>query len=335
MTPQLSIVIVNWNAGKLLLRCVESVVNSGISAPFEIVIVDNASSDDSLELLKASELCGSLVSSGQLRIILNTKNLGFGPANNQAFAITTAPFAFLLNPDAEVMPGAIERLLETIRSDTRIGGCGPKLLNADNSTQINVYFNPPRAWHTLLWQLKLYHMFPPGLRGELLLGRHWSHNRKRDVPMITGAAFLVRREVIETVGGFNEGFHMYAEDNEWCWRITKAGWRLVFDPSAVVVHCGGHSSDQRWSKEEKLRVQLESGFKFEHLALSKWNLIANQIANYLAVSLQIAARRMRGIKVPELTIIKQIHSQNLKRSFAHRKRSESIDTKNDSTRRGV
>jgi len=339
--PELSIVIVNWNGGKLLRRCVESIVSSGCKTTFEVVVIDNASADDSVALLQSNTAASSLISNGQLRIIRNSENVGFGSANNQGFAITDSPFLFLLNPDAEVRAGAIDKLLETIRSDTKIGGCGPKILNTDGSIQASVYFNPPTAWYTFLWQLKLYLLLPQRIRGEILLGRHWNHNRKRDVPMLIGAALLVRREMIDQVGGFDERFHMYGEDNEWCWRIKQAGWRLVFEPTVEVVHDSGQSATKRWSKEEKIRTQLESEFQFEQMALSKWGLFANQMANYLVVSAQIGARRMRSVTVPErgladpeLLLLKQIHSQNLKRSWKSENRDGSV-TESDRAHRGI
>lgn len=320
--PELSIIIVNWNGGALLTRCIHSIVDSKIAATYEIVVVDNASSDDSLATLAADPVSSALIEKGQLRTIRNSENIGFGRANNRAFAETTSPFLFLLNTDAELRPGAADTLLETIKSDNGIGGCGPKILNPDGSTQTSVFFNPPRAWHTFLWQLKLHKLLPSSIRGEVLLGPHWKHDNKRDVPMLTGAALLVRREVIEQVGGFNEVFHMYSEDNEWCWRITNAGWRLVFDPAAVVLHQGGASALRRWTLEEKIQVQLDSEFKFTSLALSKWSLIANQLANNVVVNAQIGARAIRGMDVAELWVIRKAHKRNLIRCFVHENRDE-------------
>ena len=120
------------------------------------------------------------------------ENRGFGAANNQGFALTNSPFVFLLNLDTEVGPGTIDTLLRTIKSDS-IGVCGPKIFNADGSLQISAFFNPPRVWHTLLSQLKLL-LLPQRFRGELLLGRHWDHDRQRPVPMLSGAAMLARQK---------------------------------------------------------------------------------------------------------------------------------------------
>ena len=315
MNTELSIIIVNWNGGSLLTRCVETIVTSEPHVNYEVVIVDNASTDDSLADLQKSAAGLRLAANKQLRIFNNSENKGFGAANNQAFELTDSPFVFLLNLDTEVHPGSIDTLMRTIRSGPKIGACGPKLLNPDGTLQISAYVNPPRVWHTILSQLKLYYLLPRGIRGELLLGRHWDHDRQRSVPMLGGAAILARREMIEEVGGFDERFHMYAEDNEWCWRITRSKWKLVFVPDAVVLHHGGTSSLKRWSSEEKLRVKLEAGFHFEHRVLPRWQLAANQLANYLVVSAQIAGRQVRGIHIPELYLIREMHREHLKRSL--------------------
>jgi N-acetylglucosaminyl-diphospho-decaprenol L-rhamnosyltransferase len=315
LNTDLSIIIVNWNGGGLLKRCVETIVSSEPRVTYEVVIIDNASEDDSLAQLIQSEAAAFLKANQQLRIFNNSENRGFGAANNQAFELTESPFVFLLNVDTEVHPETIDTLMRTMTSEPKIGACGPKILNADGSLQVSAFFNPPRVWHTLLSQLKLYYLLPPRLRGELLLGQHWHHDRQRSVPMLSGAAMLARREMIEEVGGFDERFHMYAEDNEWCWRITRSDWKLVFVPDAVVLHHGGQSSMKRWSSDEKLRVKLEAGFNFENRVLPRWRLAANQLANYLVVSAQIAGRQVRGIHIPELYLVKEVHREHLMRSL--------------------
>ena len=308
-SPELSIIIVNWNSGHHLQKCIESILASDTRTSFEVVIIDNFSTDHSLSEVEAND---SLSSS--LQIIRNPDNRGFGAANNQGFALTNSNFVFLLNPDAEVAPGTIDRLIETARSDSRIGSVGPKIINPDGSVQTSVFFNPPSAWHTFFWQLKLYHLLPTRIRGSLLLGRHWAHDEKRDVPMIIGAAMLLRREVVNSLGGFDERFHMYSEDNEFCWRMKQSNWRIVFEPSGLVTHHGGQSSARRWTEEEKMRIQLEAEFQFTQLALSRFSLIANQLANYTVASLQGLARRLTGQTDQRLKTVREIHRQNLGRA---------------------
>ena len=234
MAVELSIIFVNWNAGALLSQAVDTIVAYHPSIEYEIVVVDNASTDDSIAQLRSGTAGKTLEQQGRLRIIQNDQNRGFGAANNQAFKATNSPLVLVLNPDTQVTAGSIDRLIETVRSDSRVGATGPRILNPDGSLQISVWRNPPAAWEIFLSSLKLYLMLPRRFRGELLLGGHWEHNHKRTVPMLGGAAILVRREVIETVGGFDERYHMYGEDHDWCLRITQAGWLLTFQPEATV-----------------------------------------------------------------------------------------------------
>ena len=316
MPYEVSIIIVNWNGGSLLTRCVETIVSSAPHVTYEIVVIDNDSADNSLAELRASEVAAPMIAREQLRIYENAENRGFGAANNQAFKLTSSPFVFLLNLDTEVPPGTIDKLIDKLKSDRKIGACGPRILNFDGSLQVSVFFNPPRVWHTVLSQLWLYHLLPRRIRGELLLGWHWSHDRERSVPMLGGAAIMARREMIEQVGGFDERFHMYAEDNEWCWRITKSDWRLMFIPEAILRHHGAQSSSKRWSPADQIRVRLRAGFNFENRALPRWRLAANQLANYMVVNVQITGRKLFGIQHPELHVIKEMHREHLKRALS-------------------
>jgi GT2 family glycosyltransferase len=314
--PELSIVIVNWNAGDLLLRCIQSIIASGPRVSYEIVVVDNASQDESLARLRANQ--AELMLNERLRIVTNSENRGFGPANNQAFALTTTPFVFLLNPDTEIFPGTVDTLIAAVRSDDRIGACAPKIINPDGSVQISVFHNPPRVWQTVLSNLKLYLVLPRRLRGELLLADHWDHNRRRLVPMVSGAAILARREMIDEVGGFDERFQMYAEDNEWCLRITRSGWRLMFEPAAIVMHHGSQSALKRWPELQKQQVQLEAGYVFQKQVLSKWRVVVNQLTNYLIISAQVGWRNLHGINAPALELQQKVYRENLKRSLGIR-----------------
>jgi len=312
---ELSIIIVNWNGGELLTRAVESVIRNPPSIEYDILIIDNASTDDSLELLRASVVARGLRENNRLAIVENQANVGFGRANNQAFALTDAPLVLLLNPDTEVTPGSIDRLIRTIDSMARVGVAGPKLLNADGSLQVSAWRNPPAAWEIMLSQLKLYQLLPRRFRGELLLGGHWDHGRERAVPMLSGAAMLVRRKVIEEVGGFDERFHMYGEDNEWCLRISRAGWLLIFQPAAIILHHGAKSSLQRWNNLEKLRVQLEANYFFQQQSLPRFSLITNQLASYVTALGQHLTRRLRGVAAPDVALATKIHRANLRRAL--------------------
>jgi GT2 family glycosyltransferase len=313
LSAELSIIIVNWNGGELLRRSVESIVTSPPPFEYEVVVVDNASSDDSVARLRASASAASL--GERLRVVENSDNRGFGRANNQAFALTVSPLLLLLNPDTEVTRGSIERLVSTARSGERVGAVGPKLLNADGSMQVSVWRNPPAAWEMLLTGLRLHKLLPRRARGELLLAEHWDYSRRREVGMLSGAAMLVRREVIEEVGGFDERFHMYGEDNEWCLRMTRAGWRLLFEPEAVVMHHGAASSLKRWDSLEKQRVQSEALLDFQRRCLPRRRRVANLATACLLLSLQRAVRRIKGRESREVEQTLRLYAADLKRAL--------------------
>src|SRR3954465_439793 len=166
MSTELSVIIINWNGGELLRRTVESLVASPPSVSYEVIVVDNNSSDASLADLRDSSAAQSLGES--LRIVENRENLGFGRANNQAFKLTRAPLLFLLNPDTEVTRGSVDRLIASVRSEEKIGMAGPKLLNADGSVQVSVWRGEPSAWEFLLTGFRLHKLLPRRFRGELL-----------------------------------------------------------------------------------------------------------------------------------------------------------------------
>ena len=293
MPIELSIAIVNWNGGQCLRRCIESIIQSAPAMSFEIIVVDNASTDDSFRWLRASAANGQFEGTN-IHLIENRENLGFSKANNQAIASSSGPLLFLLNNDTEVMPGAIDTLVSTLKSHARNGACGPRLRNPDGSLQISAWRNPPTAWATLLSGLRLYRLIPRHIRGELLLGRFWDHSRRRRVGMLSAAAILIRRDVIDEIGGFDERFHMYAEDDEWCLRAVRANWWLIFEPDAVVMHRGGQGALVRWgSLERQLRI-IDEGMRFQHYSLSRPQLIANILANSLVLLLAHIWKRLIG-----------------------------------------
>jgi GT2 family glycosyltransferase len=314
---ELSIIIVNWNGGHLLRCCIESLIKYPPGVPYEILVVDNASTDGSIDWLRSKELEERLGNT-PLRLIENSDNRGFSKANNQGIALSDAPTLFLLNADAEVTAGAIDRLVSTLKSDEQVGACGPRLLNTDGSLQVSVWRNPPTPWEILLAGSKLHRLLPKHIRGELLLQSHWDHNRRRRVNMLSGAALLVKRRVIEDVGGLDERFHMYGEDNEWCLRVVRAGWVLMFEPDASVVHHGGQSSAKRWDSLEKLRVQLEANFRFQKYCLPRRHAAANILANSFLLFLQRALRKVQGRPAEEVEISLKMHLEGLKRALRDR-----------------
>jgi N-acetylglucosaminyl-diphospho-decaprenol L-rhamnosyltransferase len=280
VSTELSIVVVNWNAGELLRQCLESIRLHPPGVSYEIIVIDNASTDGSPE--RARDLADV--------VVVNDTNAGFARAANQGIARSRTPWLFLLNPDATVTAGAIDTLLATMRAHPRAGACGPRLLNADGSLQPSVWTNPPTPWRVLLAGLGLWRLIPRRQRGLMLFGDHWPHDELRTVPMVFGAAMLVRRETIDRAGALDERFPLYGEDDELCLRMRRAGWTILFEPHAVVVHQGSASTLQRWDAAGKLRVQQEASVLFQRISLSRPHRVANLLAQSLVSATQMLLR---------------------------------------------
>lgn len=311
MSVDVSIIIVNWNGRELLAKCIESILEHPPSASFEIVVVDNASTDGSVEWLRAARSQGRLKET-TLRLIENKENVGFGRANNIAFNQTSSRMVFLLNSDTEVREGAIDRLVETLKSGEKAGGCGPKLLNTDGSLQPSVYRNPPTVWEILITGLRFHYLLPRRIRAELLLGPYWDHSKRRKTRMLHGGAMLLRREVIDSVGGFDEEFHFYGEDIELCARIVNSGWELIFEPDAQVVHHDGKSALVRWDSEERQRRLVDGILRCYRKSLPGFHFVANCLASCLVFFLERIWRRARGVPTKDIDVLSSVHRKHLR-----------------------
>ena len=235
VSPDLSIVIVNWNVRTLLQRCLTSVLQSpNRLAKLQIVVVDNASTDGSVPMVRAEF--------PQVDLIPNPVNRGFPAANNQGIAATQGRYLMLLNPDTEVLDDALSTLTRYMDANPDVGVVGPQLLFPDGRVQSSrrrfptaaILFLESTWWESMApsWMLERYRMLDQP--DDITL----------DVDWVMGAAMLTRREVVEQVGGFDEGFFMYSEELDWCRRIKAAGWRVVYCPEAKIIHHEGKSSEQ-------------------------------------------------------------------------------------------
>lgn len=237
---QLSIIIVNWNTRDITRDCLRSVREHAGGLSYEVIVVDNASSDGSAEMVRAEF--------PDVRLIANDTNLGFGRANNQAMRVARGRYFLLLNSDTVVCDDAIQRLVNFVANDPAIGIAGCKLLFADRTLQSSCS-RFPSLRVALLEDLMLYKFLPRRLQGELLLGGYWPHDHARDVDAVWGAAMIVRREVFEQTNGFDERIFMYGEDLEWCMRVRDRGWRIAFTPEAAIIHLNHKSSEQKYGDE--------------------------------------------------------------------------------------
>jgi GT2 family glycosyltransferase len=230
MQPSVSVIIVSFNTRQMTLECLASLFADLGKMAAEVIVVDNASSDGSVEAIRAGF--------PQVQVIASETNLGFGAANNAAMKKANGQQILLLNSDAFVRPGATKALVDYLDTHPDVGVVGPRLLNADDTLQPSCYPfpTPGRGWIENLWISALLPNHPRF--GDY---RRWAHDTDRNVAWVIGACMLIRCAVFEKVGGFDERFFMYSEEADWQWRIRAAGWKIAFTPSAVVVHLGGAS----------------------------------------------------------------------------------------------
>jgi GT2 family glycosyltransferase len=238
--PELSVVIVNWNTRDILRDCLVSLRRHLDGVSYETIVVDNASSDGSAEMV-ASQF-------PEVRLLANEENVGFGRANNQAMRVARGRWLLLLNSDTLLLDGSVAELFAELSDRTDLGVAQCQLVLPDGRVQHSTgRFSSLRL--ALLEDLGLSKLMSPERRGEVLLNGYWDHAEERDVDWVAGAMMLLPREVFERTGGFDERLFMYGEDIEWCERIRADGWRIRYFPHARIQHRDHASADLRYGDE--------------------------------------------------------------------------------------
>ena len=232
---ELSVTICSWNTAEDLRECLLSLEAARDEASFEVIVVDNNSEDGSPDMV-AKEFPG-------VTLVRSLQNLGFTGGHNLALEGRRGRHAFLLNSDATVHPGALKALLAYHAEHPECGMLGPKILNPDGSLQLSCrrFPNPVAALfrNTLIGRL-----FPHNRFTREYLMADWDHDVPREVDWVSGAAFFVSGELIDSIGTFDPEYFMFCEDVDWCFRARKAGWKVVYVPAAVVTHAIGRSTDK-------------------------------------------------------------------------------------------
>jgi len=231
--PRLSICIVNWNTRDLLKDCLQSIFEDPESEQWEVIVVDNASADDSVDMVRASFPL--------VRLLVCEENRGFVGGNNLALQEARGGCWLLLNSDTQVERGALGLLLDFMDANPEAGAIGPKLLNADRSLQLSCGI-APTFYSEMANKLLLHKLFP-----FFKLGC-WDHAQIREVGWVTGACLLVRRTAADQVGLLDPAIFMFYEDLEWCLRIRKGGWKVFYHAFSRVLHLGGQSTRQNFGQ---------------------------------------------------------------------------------------
>lgn len=228
---KLSIVIVSWNTKDLLDACLHSVYTHPLDEPFEVWVVDNNSKDGSAEMVREKF--------PQVELIASEENLGFAGGNNRAIPHCRGEYVLLLNPDTEVKPEALNELVAFMEATPEAGAAGSRLFNGDGTLQPSCYPKPTLSRE--FWRMFYLDSIRPFGIYDM---NDWNVEQPREVDVLMGASLLLRKTVLDTVGLLDEGYFMYSEEVDLCYRLQAAGWKLFWVPQSQVIHYWGQSSKQ-------------------------------------------------------------------------------------------
>lgn len=233
-----SAVVVNHNAGLLLTQC----IHAALAQAQEVIVVDNASTDSSIE-----KLADCFLNENRLNLILTGKNAGFAAGCNVGLAASTQPYILFLNPDCILGTDSVQRMVQVMESDSRIGMVGGYLANPDGSEQSGGRRAIPTPWRAFVRAFGLYRLtkYWPQLFFDFHLDKQPLPQTPVEVEAISGALMMVRREAIDDVGSWDENYFLHCEDLDWCMRFKQKNWQIVFVPDAPVTHFQGTCSRSR------------------------------------------------------------------------------------------
>jgi len=256
------VVIVNYNAGKLLADCVLSALTANVT---HIIVVDNDSTDDSLTHLRS-------IKSERITILANDKNLGFAAGCNIGYSRAKSDFTLFLNPDCHLDENAIATLINVLQSSPTIGMVGGLLTNPDGTEQQGGRRAIPTPWRSFVRAFGLHHLakYWPKLFFDFHLHKQALPSHPIEVEAISGACMLAKREAINEVGLWDEAYFLHCEDLDWCMRFRQKGWKILFVPDAKITHALGACSKSRkifveWHKHKGMIRFYHKFFQQQYL----------------------------------------------------------------------
>ena len=238
-----SVILVSYNTADLLEQCLASIIDEKVN--IEIIVIDNASTDGSAQMVQSQFQ--------HVILIANQDNRGFSKANNQGIQVSNGRYLLFLNPDTQVLPGALHVAVEFMDAQPAVGLAGTKIINPDNSPQPSVEYRYPGQQHA---------------REDFGLATG-------DIAWVLGASIIARKNVIDQLGGFDEDYFLYAEETDLCLRARKNGWKIDYIPEAVIVHWGGQSEvTSKPAAMWRRRISSEIIFYQKHYSLESLRAIS-------------------------------------------------------------
>jgi GT2 family glycosyltransferase len=291
--PDLSIIIVSWNARSYLVDCLKSIEETAGGIAYEVIVVDNASSDGSPEAVRNGAF-------RNVRLFEPGANLGFAKGNNLGIKQSCGRYYCLMNSDVTLKPHCLERLVAFMDSHQDVGLAAPRLLNRDGSYQASCRFQPRLRNHfgrAIFINRSLVH---PACEGS----------KTAQVEVLSGAFWIARREAVERVGLLDEDFFFYGEDIDWCQRFRAAGWKVCFHPESEAIHYGGASSS---TDPFRFNIQLQ------HACLQHWekyngrcSTLTYLLINILYHGLRLGACTIGGlVRTHDASVLKGKRAQHV------------------------
>lgn len=290
MTHSLSVIIVNYNAGPGLVTAVRAALHGAL----EVLVVDNDSKDGSTETLETA-----FSTEPKLKVLRNHANLGFAKGCNRGANAAIGDYLLFLNPDCELQPGAIDCMMEVIQQQPTAGMVGGLLLNPDGTEQAGGRRAIPTPWRSFVRAFGLARLASrwPKLFTDFHLHETPLPHHPVEVEAISGACMLLRRPAMQQVGLLDEAYFMHCEDLDWCVRFWRERWRILFVPSARMIHHKGVSSRSRpvfveWHKHRGMMRFYRKFFRHQYPGALMWLVTAGVWLRFSLVAVYYTIRRL-------------------------------------------
>lgn len=244
-TLDVTIIVVNWNTKDYLVQCLASIFVETHGISFEVIVVDNGSTDGSVELVKYGF--------PQVKLIANAENKGFPAANNQGIACSNGRYVLLLNSDTVVLDRAIQKLVTFVDQHPEAGAAGGLMLRRDRTIDPICFLT--RFDAIGVWQ---YYLLWHKVKKNNLACKFW------ETDILLGAFMLVQQKVIQQIGGMDESFFLMSEDTDWCLRIRQVGWKIYYYPDSKIIHYGSESFKRSWDRG------IITGYRSKELLFQKY-----------------------------------------------------------------
>jgi GT2 family glycosyltransferase len=309
----LTVCILTWNAADLLVACLKSLrdIRRVNHISYEVIVVDNGSEDGSGEVVRRDF--------PEVEVIANTRNVGFAAGNNQALRKGRGRHFLLLNNDTILLDDCLAQMVDYLDAHAEVGIVGGRLLNADGSTQVAYYpLRLPSAKSCFAELFGLDRIWPQNPWGRFAPSQTFNFDKPSTATPISGACLMVRREVLEKIGLFDEGFQFWYEDVDFCYRCLQAGWKIAYVPEARVVHYGGASFSKLGLSENSL-MRFRSLLRYfrKHFTLGRFIRVKMMVAVALVLRLPLllifsfspsahVRKRWSGVSAAYFQILREI-----------------------------